>query len=325
MHVLLTGASGFLGAFLVQQLFAQLSSTAVVHCHLRADNVEAGTLRLVRSLKAHGVWTDDMEDRLTVHVGDLAAPRLGLAKREFDELASTIDIIFHNGAYVHWILPYEALKATNVDSTKEVLHLSLAGARETLLVFVSTNGVFDNYQRTTHGETISSDDSLSRPLGLRGGYSQSKFVADRMLLRAAKRGARIAVFRPAYILGDSVTGVWNVDDFLARILKGCLQLGAYPTFAEGEDPPIEGAPVDAVAHLIVHRALALYGDDDERSLVVVSVQGKRPVNNEVSHCVHWCTLNGGIFTLGKRRIGTELQTTLEDSRKKVIDVPDAGD
>ena len=46
---------------------------------------------------------------------------------------------------------------------------------------------------------------------------------------ARARGLSTVVVRPGYIGGDSARGVWNVDDFLCRLLKGCVQLGASPT------------------------------------------------------------------------------------------------
>ena len=76
-----------------------------------------------------------------------------------------------------------------------------------------------------------------------GGYSQSKWVAEKLLALAAARGVPLSVYRPARITGHSVSGACNTDDFLFRMLKGCVQLGAYPAFNWLE----RAAPIDFVA------------------------------------------------------------------------------
>ena len=47
--------------------------------------------------------------------GDLAAPRLGLAPGEFREIARSIDIIYHAGAMVNFIYPYQESASRQCD------------------------------------------------------------------------------------------------------------------------------------------------------------------------------------------------------------------
>ena len=44
--------------------------------------------------------------KLTVFVGDLSEPRLGLAEEEHTLLCEDVDTIIHNGATVNSVLPY---------------------------------------------------------------------------------------------------------------------------------------------------------------------------------------------------------------------------
>lgn len=55
--------------------------------------------------------------------------------------------------------------------------------------------------------------------------AQSKWIAELTMLLARSRGLPVTIFRPGYVTGDSTTGVMNVDDYLVRLLKGCIQLG----------------------------------------------------------------------------------------------------
>ena len=61
--------------------------------------------------------------------------------------------------------------------------------------------------------------------GIVGGYPQSKWVADKMMIIAREeRNIPVSIYRPGYITGDTVNGLWNTDDYLCRFIKGCIQL-----------------------------------------------------------------------------------------------------
>lgn len=175
-----------------------------------------------------------------------------------------MSLIVHNGALVHWLLPYEALKPVNVGGTIETLRLACRG-RAKRVCYVSTTSVFDDseHRRATR---IAEDDALDTCAGLSGGYPMSKWVADRLVAQARARGLSTAVLRPGYITGDSRRGVWNVDDFLCRLLKGCVQLGAAPALPTAA--VLDATPVDVVADVIAAAALA----DVEHDLNIVNPQ-----------------------------------------------------
>jgi len=91
----LTGATGFLGAFLLSELL--VSTRANVYCLVRAAGTDAGYRKIEDRLKSLGLWAPAFGGRIIPLVGDLASPLLGLTHRRFDELARTIDVIYHNG------------------------------------------------------------------------------------------------------------------------------------------------------------------------------------------------------------------------------------
>ena len=67
------------------------------------------------------------------------------------------------------------------------------------------------------------------------------------MLEARRRGIPITIHRPGRITGDAHTGLCNRDDFLFRMIKGCLQLHCYPEIRWQE----KCAPVDWTAAAIV--------------------------------------------------------------------------
>jgi hypothetical protein len=133
--ILLTGATGFVGAFLLHDLLKMTS--ADVHCLLRAKDLEQGHLRLRRNLELYQLWDESFAHRIKPVLGDLGEPRLGISEEEFERLADQMDVIYHNGAMVNFVYPYRVHKAANVLGTQEVLRLA-SRTRLKPVHFVST-------------------------------------------------------------------------------------------------------------------------------------------------------------------------------------------
>ena len=92
--------------------------------------------------------------------------------------------------------------------------------------YVSSTSVFDSdyYAKLTVG--VGEDDPLEAGERLATGYAQTKFVGEGLCREAQKRGLPTIIFRPAFIIGDSKSGVCNVDDYLVRMVQGCVQVGS---------------------------------------------------------------------------------------------------
>lgn len=180
-------------------------------------------------MKDHNVWNKSYEPRLVAIRGDLSQPRFGLTEPDFFTLANQTDLIIHNGAMVHWVYPYSKLKPMNVSGTAECLHLAACGNDLASVHFVSSTSVFDSPHYFRSSDGVSEDDPLDGGAGLTVGYAQSKWIAERLVMLAMSRGIPATIFRPGFITGSSVTGVMNTDDYLVRLVKGCLQLGKAPS------------------------------------------------------------------------------------------------
>lgn len=236
--VLLTGATGFLGVFLLKELLTQ--TRASIYCHVRAVDQASGFARIRTAMQSRDLWDDADANRIVPVCGDLGDDRLGLTPAGYAELSARIDTIVHNGATVKFTPPYASLKKVNVTGTEDILRLACNG-RTKAVHFVSSIGVWAGRF------PVREDDPLDDIDGLENGYTQSKWVAERLVQTAGDRGLPITIHRPPRVVGDSRTGSANLDDFVARAIKGCAELGAAP---DGHFLDIL-APVDFVARAIV--------------------------------------------------------------------------
>ncbi|WP_345326201.1 thioester reductase domain-containing protein [Novipirellula rosea] len=244
-RVLLTGATGFLGAHLLYELLETTSSQVV--CLVRAENEIAGKQRIAENLAKYRLQHSDLKNRVRVLVGDFSQPQLGLSAANFDELAESIDVIYHNGANVNLLLPYPSLKSDNVDGTRELLRL--ACHRQTIpMHYVSTFTV--HATDANRGRVIAESDALPPCQDVLYGYSQTKWVAEQMIEEARRRGFPVTIYRPGHVTGHSETGIANVDDLLHQIVQTCLWVGAAPF----RDFELDATPVDFVSKAMVYLA-----------------------------------------------------------------------
>ncbi|MEA3087823.1 MAG: hypothetical protein QOC89_5520, partial [Paraburkholderia sp.] len=242
--MLLTGASGFLGIYLLHALCGRLDK---VICLQRCPSPAAGRAVLQDKAREAGLAIDF--SRVEVIPADLAAPQLGLDTPRWERLAAEVDAILHCGAFVHHLHSYEEMKAANVGGTEALLRLALTQRRKPFC-FVSTLSVGEMLAGARHIDEQVND---ARPL-LDNGYLLTKWVGEQRVAQCARRfGLPAVIVRPGNITGDSRTGFSNfAHNHFWLFNKGCLQLGAYPKTAQ----EVEMTPVDLLASAVT--AVALY-------------------------------------------------------------------
>ncbi len=244
--VFLTGATGFLGAFLLDALLSR--TEAGIHCLLRPrKSGNADPAAPVRdNLQRYGLWYPEYTRRIVPVAGDLSQPLLGMREEDFAALARDLDLVIHAGAAVNMIYPYTALEPANVNGTREVLRLACLYKTKPVH-HVSTNGIF------TPGTPLCREDvDLDTLAGARqDGYGQSKWVAEKLVWQAARRGLPVSVYRPGNISGHSTSGASNPRDFQGALIAESLRLRSAPRV---DGWSMEMTPVDFVSHAVCHLA-----------------------------------------------------------------------
>lgn len=241
--VLVTGANGFIGARVVHLLLCAASVRVV--CLVRAGDDRRARERLVRGLRAQGLWRDTMSARLDVRHGDLAAPRFGWPREQWERYAARCDAVLHAGARVSFVLDYRAHRPANVLGTAEVLRFALSD-RPKAVHHVSTLGVLDGHARGVPGR-LGEDFDPGRATPPAGGYSRSKWVAERLVRAAGRLGAPVAVYRLGEVMPAADNGLPNPRALTHLLLSAFRRLGVRP------DVPMRSdyTPVDDVAARLV--------------------------------------------------------------------------
>ncbi|XP_022103047.1 uncharacterized protein LOC110985905 isoform X2 [Acanthaster planci] len=258
-RVLLTGATGFLGAFILRDLLRKTENH--IYCLVKELPDLTGKERLLRTLRQYNIilreteGADDsdtkptdndilakFDKRVTAITGDVSLLRLGMMEEDYTYLTFEIDSVVHAAAYVNLVYPYEALRGANVIGTQNVVLFSCTNKIKPLH-HVSTNAVFPV------GLTKCREDCNMSAVGdqLTDGYSQSKWVGEQLVQRAQSRGLPAVIYRPGNLSGESKTAEWNSADTNLLTLQGCLRTLTAPDVKW----LIEMTPVDFVSEFIV--------------------------------------------------------------------------
>jgi len=220
-HVLLTGGTGFIGPFLVKSLLEQ--TRAKVYVLVRSSNEEQGRQRLRAAMESMGPCGPGLmqmfESRVVPVCGDLGQPMLGLTQSAWDFFANEMDSVFHNGATVNYLFNYDRMRDANVLGTNEVVRLAFEG-RPKDLNYVSTTFVFGWAVKSVLWETDNNQDMELLDFG----YSQSKWVAEQVVMDARSKGLSARIFRPA-LVSPSVSGGGNNFDIAVRLVAFMVNHG----------------------------------------------------------------------------------------------------
>ncbi|MGW3801431.1 non-ribosomal peptide synthetase [Streptomyces clavifer] len=295
---LLTGASGFLGAFLLRDLIE--TTGGPVDCLVRAEDERRAEHRLRANLERYGLWRPRYADLVRPVPGDLAAPGLGLPPEDRAALVRRLGPVLHNGARVNFAAAYGEMRAPNVAGTEELLRL-LADSASPGMHYISTTGV---YAPATGPDpvTITESTPTGPAPGLPDGYAQSKWVAEGLVGLARERGLPVTVHRPGRISGDTATGACQDRDLLWQLIKGCLQAGAVPDLPYGST---DWVPVDYV------------------SAAVVALSASAPTGTETYHLTNPDAPGLDRVFEAAGRLGHELRTVpAEDWQARVAARPD---
>lgn len=245
-RILLTGATGYLGAYLLTALLERSDATVV--CLVRATDTASGLARIETNLARYDLRAD--VGRVEVVTGALDQPRLGLDEPTWTRLAADIDAIVDAAANVNFIKPLDQLLAVNVGGPLNLLRLA-AETRPKPVHLSSSYSVFN--EASYAGVKQAAEDALvGDGEGFHGGYPASKWIAERVGDKARDRGWNVTIHRLGYLWGDTRSGKAKPDDVVTLNVRACLMMGQ----AQDADFLMHITPVDFAAGAMAQVALA---------------------------------------------------------------------
>ncbi|GAB1218268.1 hypothetical protein ATERTT37_007522 [Aspergillus terreus] len=247
-RVFLTGATGFVGAFFLEQLM-RVPQVKAIACLVRTNDPETGMARIKKTFQTFGLsMYPGYQSKITVIPGDFTKEGLGLSQETFDYMAEWSSVIFHFAAYSNYLLPYSMHRQANVLGLLEVLRFANNQRLKALHYCSSISAcglpkdpstvlVEDERPLLEHHEFKESI-----------GYTRSKFVGENIMWNAIDNGFPISIYRPSVITGHSVTGVCKEEDMINRLFSNCVRAGAYP---QPPNHPAHIVPIDFVCSTIL--------------------------------------------------------------------------
>ncbi|KAI0165341.1 hypothetical protein GGR52DRAFT_558385 [Hypoxylon sp. FL1284] len=261
--VVITGATGSLGAHLVQQ-FAKQDGVATVVCVNRQSGMPA-VQRQQDAFSSRGIrLSPGVHRKLRVLQTDTSKPQLGLPASEYIWLTQSATHIVHNAWPMSGTRTIQAF-----ESQFQVLRNLLDLARSTAILSRSSGGPRVSFQLVSSigvvgcaGEARVLEQRVPMAAVLPGGYTEAKWACERMLdetLRQYPQLFRSMVVRPGQIAGSTASGYWNPLEHFAFLVKSAQALRAWPDL----DGTLQWLPVDKCARAMVE--LLKIGDEKAAS------------------------------------------------------------
>lgn len=251
-NVLLTGATGYLGAQLLRDLL--LMTDATVYCLIRGSSKTDAEARLAKVLEFYfpGELNSDMVQRIHVYTGDITLPNWGMEVKQIKELNNNINTVIHSAAKVRHYGGYEEFEKANVNGTKSIVDFCMQGGQR--LHYISTTSVSGYYLvRQNLGDAVfSENDFYIGQHYYENVYVRSKFEAENIILSNMGKGLNATIHRIGVLAGRYSDGKFQAninDNALYNRLRSIIQLGFVQE--EYSTLKLELSPVDFCSRAIV--------------------------------------------------------------------------
>lgn len=249
-NVLLTGATGFLGAHMLYDIIK--NTNANVYCLIRdKDNIDAET-RLINKLKFYfnNELLEYMGNRIKVIKGDITKSNLGLSEEQYNSIGYKIDLIMHSAAIVNHYGRKEIFELVNVTGTNNIIEF--CNRFKIKLNYVSTISVSADFINTRKMLEEFNEHSLYIGQDYKKNiYVKTKFEAEYNLYKEMEKGLEVAIYRLGNITARLKDGKFQENDyqnaFLNRILS-LIKLGK--TTKELLEYKFDMSPVDECSNFI---------------------------------------------------------------------------
>ncbi|KAI1084936.1 acetyl-CoA synthetase-like protein [Whalleya microplaca] len=295
--VILTGATGALGAHILNQLLDD-PKVDKVFCLVRGDDA---LTRIHESMKARGLSVvGDNKKRVgkltALTTSNFSAPNLGLSPEVYSALQDSATLIIHAAWPVNFNISLES-QTPHIEGLRNFLDLSLGVPFKDPARLLFTSSISTAFQTPTPAN-VPEGPIQSLTYAASTGYARSKLISERICSAAAASGAAVGVLRVGQISADSVHGIWNDKEAIPILVRSVTEIHALPRL-DGDNGICDWMPVDTVARTCLELAEKLGTNNGEAAYY----------NIKPPHAFSW---NDG-FLPALRKTGLEFEdVSLED-------------
>ncbi|KAF2993878.1 putative secondary metabolism biosynthetic enzyme [Curvularia kusanoi] len=243
--VVLTGATGSLGAHVLAQLVSR-ADVETVYCLVRAKNENDAARRVTQSLLQRKIYhTLSLGERAKIFAlpSDFSDVHLGLSSATYESVAERVTNVIHCAWAVNFNWGLKSFEKDCIAGVNHLINLCLAHwSSKATFDFCSSVSTVAKCPEMNTPERVSQFEWAQDM-----GYAQSKCVAEHLCMAAAQRaGVKARVLRVGQIVADTIHGVWNKDEAIPLILQSALTIGALPKLQENPS----WTPVDVIAKAV---------------------------------------------------------------------------
>jgi thioester reductase-like protein len=233
--IVLTGATGSLGAHILDQL-TRRPEVAKVICLSRAKSHADSEKRLADSLaQRQRNLSPEARAKVVSYASDVNRPDLGLSPKEYASVRDNLTSVIHNAWPVNFVLSLESYDE-HIGGAVNLINLARssprAGTASPPSFFFSSSVATVGGRPDTDVYERFSDSAMTANAT---GYGQSKWVVEKIVERAEvdRPGAlRMGVFRIGQLAGDTENGVWNETEAWPLMFRAALTTGTLPDLEE---------------------------------------------------------------------------------------------
>lgn len=243
----LTGASGFIGGYLLIELLRK-EAFQTYYCLVRGETDAAALWKLEQNLCQKGLDLQDFADRIVCVRGDLAEPKMGLSPKQYHRLTEEVDHVYHFAGSMNWVSLFNAETEQNIEALRRVIRFASSQVTKTLH-YASSMGTWSLLE--ADASPILETALHNQPELLPGGYCQLKWINEKICHLAQAAGVPVKIYRIGDVKGHSVTGHSDLKNFGNLLMCYLLQHGILPDC----EVQFNFQPVEYVAQAIVHISL----------------------------------------------------------------------